>query len=662
MRGSPTVLRHEPGLDGLRAVAVTMVVLTHAGFGWAPGGWVGVSLFFTLSGYLITTLLLRAEPAPAGLGRFWARRLRRLLPPLLVVVAGTLALAATTDLGPSLGSVRSDALASLAYVANWHFLAGGQTYEALFTAPTPLQHLWSLAIEEQFYLVFPLVVLGLRATAWGRRRLAAVVVALWMVAAATNVVIGARAGVDTTYLATHTRLSEILAGAVLAVLVPGLLDRDRVRGERSGPRARVMVGGGALAAGAVLVAVFLTVRDTDAAIAAGLLPALSVASTVLVAGVLVVPGLARRLAWAPIAFVGRISYALYLVHWPVFVWLSPDRTGVDGAALFAVRLGVAVPITVALHLGVENPIRRGVLTPARLAPVAAAVATTVALVLAPIGSRLTPVEAAEAELAELLSPVPAAAAPVAPTTTTTGAPAGAGMVVAPPDPAVVAVFGDSTAFFTQLGLARWAAAHPEQMTVVPGQTKIGCPLVRVGRHDFQRGEVATGPECDWSGIWPEALAAHRPEVAVLQVGPWEVADFRLDRDAVWTRIGDADYEWLLRAELRTAALTLAADDTRVVLLSSPQVEVGRLDPDRTRGAIRASEPWRMERFNAVLAEVAAGLEGVEVVDLAAVVAELSGGRVDPALQPDGMHFTGDSAERVASTLAPMILAAAEPRT
>lgn len=658
-RRTRSALRHEPGLDGIRAVAVAMAVLTHAGFAWAPGGFVGVSLFFTLSGYLITTLLLTAEPGRAGLGRFWVRRFRRLLPPLVVVVAATLVLATITDLGPSLSSVRADALASLAYVANWHFLASGQSYEAIFTAPTPLRHLWSLAIEEQFYVFFPLVVLGLRTTGWGRRRLAPLVVALWASAVAANLVVGATEGVDTTYQATHARVSEILAGAVLAVLVPGLLARERIRPARWAQRS---VAAATAAAVAAMTVIFLTVRDTDPAIAEGLLPALAVANAVLVAGVLTLPRLARALSWEPIAFLGRISYALYLVHWPVFVWLSPGRVGLDGAALFAVRMAMTLPLTVALHVVVENPIRRGVLTPRRMAPVAVALATAVALVFAPIGNRLSPVEAAEAELAELLQPASASAAepaiapavpdaPVASARDTTSS-------TTPHAPVVVAMFGDSTAFFTQLGLARWAGAHPAQMTVVPGETKIGCPLVRVGRHDFQRGEVPTGAECDWASLWPEAVAVHRPDVAVVQVGPWEVAEFRLTSDDEWTRIGDEAYDRLLRAELTAAAGTLAAGGATVVFLSSPYVEVGRLDLDRTRGSILASEPWRMDRFNHLLGEVVADLDGVEFVDLAAVVAELSDERVDADLFPDGLHFTGDSAELVAATVAPMILEAA----
>ena len=179
--GAKPPLTHLPALDGIRGLAVLAVFAFHAGFGWAPGGFLGVSVFFTLSGYLITRLLLDDgwTHDHIDLLRFWARRVRRLLPAALVTIAFVMVLSATV-LRVQPGVVRGDALAALAYVANWRFLFTGQSYTALFAAPSPLLHFWSLAIEEQFYLVYPLVCLGVIAIAGRDRFRSALRTALWI--------------------------------------------------------------------------------------------------------------------------------------------------------------------------------------------------------------------------------------------------------------------------------------------------------------------------------------------------------------------------------------------------------------------------------------------------------------------------------------------------
>jgi peptidoglycan/LPS O-acetylase OafA/YrhL len=149
-------LRRMPGIDGLRAVAVAAVFLYHAGVSWMPGGFLGVDVFFVISGYLITSLLI-AEFDHSGriaLARFWAGRARRLLPALFVLLAVCLLIGATLQRGKLVG-LRGDALASIFYVANWRFIFEHESYFAQFGRPGLLRHLWSLAVEEQFYLVWP---------------------------------------------------------------------------------------------------------------------------------------------------------------------------------------------------------------------------------------------------------------------------------------------------------------------------------------------------------------------------------------------------------------------------------------------------------------------------------------------------------------------------
>ena len=163
--------RHLPALDGIRALAILGVFAYHLGFGWASGGYLGVDLFFVLSGFLITSLLVEEwlETKKIGLAAFWGRRARRLLPGLLLMLVVLGVYLALFGPGPlvDLHEVRDDAIATVLYVANWHQLFAHQSYFDEFAAPSPLQHTWSLGIEEQFYLVWPLVVVGLLAVARG---------------------------------------------------------------------------------------------------------------------------------------------------------------------------------------------------------------------------------------------------------------------------------------------------------------------------------------------------------------------------------------------------------------------------------------------------------------------------------------------------------------
>ncbi|MGI9577787.1 MAG: acyltransferase family protein, partial [Microthrixaceae bacterium] len=170
-RGGQQALGYEPALDGLRALAVVAVLFFHARFGWARGGFLGVSTFFTLSGFLITSLMLgewRASGA-VSLRGFYRRRFRRLLPAswatlLLVLAMGALGIWSTTQLR----DLRGDVPWALAELVNWHFIAEDRTYGAQFVAPSPIEHFWSLAVEQQFYLVLPAVVIV--ALRFSRRR------------------------------------------------------------------------------------------------------------------------------------------------------------------------------------------------------------------------------------------------------------------------------------------------------------------------------------------------------------------------------------------------------------------------------------------------------------------------------------------------------------
>src|SRR5215475_11044887 len=231
--------RYLPGLDGLRALAVLAVIAYHEQFGWAPGGLLGVGVFFTLSGYLITDLLLNkwSTDGDLGLGGFWLRRARRLLPALFVMLA--VVSAWVSLFGRSqLASLRGALPAAVGYVSNWYLIGAHNSYFARFAPPAPLDHLWSLAVEEQFYLLWPwLLILGLaclprraRPGEWWRSGQAGKSRVPWLALPTFALAAGSSAlmlvlyqpGLDPTrvYEGTDTRAAGLLVGAVLAMVWP----------------------------------------------------------------------------------------------------------------------------------------------------------------------------------------------------------------------------------------------------------------------------------------------------------------------------------------------------------------------------------------------------------------------------------------------------------
>jgi peptidoglycan/LPS O-acetylase OafA/YrhL len=205
-----------PGLDGLRGLAVIGAILFHAGFTWAKGGFLGVSTFFVLSGFLITNLLIREWDASGNirLSRFWMRRFRRLLPAALLTLLAVALIWWRLGAPEQLASLRWDLLTSLAYVANWHFYFAGSAYANLLSAPSPLQHFWSLAIEEQFYIIFPPTAIALLGV--GGRRLLVLAICTATVAS-IGLAFGMANDFDRIYYGTDTRAAELLVGALLGL-------------------------------------------------------------------------------------------------------------------------------------------------------------------------------------------------------------------------------------------------------------------------------------------------------------------------------------------------------------------------------------------------------------------------------------------------------------
>ncbi len=354
---------HRPALDGVRGLAVAAVIAFHLGYVWAPGGFLGVDLFFVLSGYLITSLLLteHARTGRVDLTRFWTRRARRLLPALALVITAVIVMVPASTTPDERGMIRDDTLATLVYGANWRFAATGEAYFAQFPDPSPLRHMWSLAVEEQFYLFWPLVVIGLLALA-GRRRARSqagpllLTCAAGVVGSAFVLAVLYQPGGDPSraYYGTDSRVHQLLVGALLATVLRRFATR---RTESTARAGRWLTPVSAL----LLVACFATLDSHEGAYYRGgsLLVAVAAAGLVLALEWAPATTLARALSVRPLRYVGQLSYGLYLWHWPVLIWISPP--GYTGASIGmdAARLAVTFALASASYHLVEQPIRHG---------------------------------------------------------------------------------------------------------------------------------------------------------------------------------------------------------------------------------------------------------------------------------------------------------------
>jgi len=441
-------IEHRPGLDGLRAVAVVHVLVFHSDLGWLPGGFLGVSVFFTLSGFLITSLLI-AEAGTYGrvdLAGFWERRFRRLLPPALITIIGVCIASLWLSTPVEQSRLRGDALAAVFYVSNWRSILADLSYEDIFSTASPLIHLWSLAIEEQMYVLIPLVVVVLTSFGFGRR---VVGVCALVLAGASTIVSALFLAGDRLYYGTDARAAELLIGVAAAGLVG-----PRVWAHTSRlPKVFSWLGIGAL----VAIIVLARFSSTNSMwIYSGLLPAFAVLSSICVAGAITPGPLSKLLSQRPFVAIGKVSYGLYLFHWPIFTWVNEERIGFGGVGLFCVRLVATAAVTVSSYFLIERPLRaRQMLARRRSFFCAIAGVSACVVVLALVA--LNPVSSRPSSDVRVLSTVPA-------TMPAVGAPSSAG-------PLRILVIGDSTAE----NVAR-ALAEVEMFGVVSAGI-LGCPLV-----------------------------------------------------------------------------------------------------------------------------------------------------------------------------------------
>ena len=409
-------LGYLPALDGLRGLAVLAVLLFHAGLGFVVGGQLGVTVFFTLSGFLITALLLleRSATGRIDLPRFWARRARRLVPATLLALP-LVALVVHASPGPVSSGVLGDAIASATWVANWRFIFHHQVYADLFSMPSPFQHFWSLGVEEQFYVVFPLLlalVLG-RAVGVRRRWLLAFVLTVLTVASTAQLIRlnGTGANFSRAYYGTDARVAELLVGALLAL---ALVKVDGLRQLRGAARHATSLLG-LLGMCGLVYGVATLDNGNELLFRGGFLAVAICTAAVIAAAVQHRSPLARLLAVRPLALLGLISYGVYVFHWPLFLLITEDSTGQSGAALVAMRLGATLALAIASYRLLEHPIRFGSLKPAEAFSgwAAGAIAGIAGVAAVSVAATALTAPAPEATTTSALAQAPAVASPSA---------------------------------------------------------------------------------------------------------------------------------------------------------------------------------------------------------------------------------------------------------
>ncbi|MFX4287260.1 acyltransferase family protein [Janibacter sp. G349] len=633
-------LPYRPAIDGLRALAVVSVIAYHVYPRSAPGGWFGVDIFFVISGFLITSLLLaqyRGNRGRIDLVDFWLARARRLLPALFVVLAAVLVAATFLTLPGRRGSVAGDVLATIFYVANWRFVLGDEAYFGQVASPSPLRHAWSLAVEEQFYIVYPLLLVVLLALLRRRATLTWVLAGLAAASALLMAVLH-HPGLDPSrvYYGTDTRAHQLLVGAAVGAFVsggPGSVSRDLVRTVDLWCRRLAMP------ALLVVVSAFWWADRAQSAILEGLAVPLSLLITVvLVAATSPASSITQRvLALEPLRRIGMISYGLYLWHWPIVVFLNDQVLPVPTAARVAVQVLLTVLLSWLSYRFVERPVRREGMT--ALIPRLPRMSRVVCWASAPL-------------LVVGALALPAAASRVAPST-----PVGATGEVDLPKTTYqpggrmtrVTLVGNSIPL--SLATNFRSSAHPDLQ--VDTVTDVGCDPLDVPRYSDGKVQDDSQSCRDWRASWPRAIADEQPDVVVYFVSQSLVTDRQVDGKVV--DFGSPAWVDLIEANLDQARESAGESHFALMNLACHSMptfnseEIERInDPEYVRTLNSTVTAWAEKHDVPVIDQYSLLCAGDEMHDTINGV----------PLYEDSIHFTSESGPIFWRWLAPQVQAIA----
>jgi peptidoglycan/LPS O-acetylase OafA/YrhL len=634
-------LPHVAGFDGLRGAALILMLLGHHGWDVIPGALFTVSMFFTLSGYLIATLMLGewGRSGRVSLSRFWERRARRLLPAAFVAVV----FVAVLQMWFAVGSgprFRGDLLSALGYVTNWRMASSGTDYAATFAMESPVQHFWSLAIEEQFYLAFPLLFIALM---WATRRRWGVVGIVFAVGAAASYALAwhssSRNGnLGITYYATYTRVSEILAGVTLAFVLAAMPVRRFLAGSRGVLLARVLGAVGLV--GFVWLICNVGLADTFTFRGGTILNGLFI-WMLIIACVSPKPGLlVRSLSIAPLCALGAVTYTVYLFHLPVYELVDPNRTGLSFWPLFAARLAATIPVVLVCYHLVESPFRFRVRVPQRrlVAFIAVPAAVVAAIVLLVPMHETDTVDLAAASSMET--------------------PLVADAVVADKGAEPVArilLVGDSVTWSMLGGLEEWNRTHDADVHV-DAHFAVGCtigepgPVRSLGRME-EPYETCRRLRPDL----PETLEGADYDAIVVTLGQKDLSDRRVE--GAWQHLGDPEFDAWLRPQIAELADIVAAEGAPVLWSNASHVRIVQANnPNSDWRDYNDNDPARVDRLNQLFVEALAGRPGFTILPVDEWMHSLPGGEFSTDHRADGVHYTRSGSEAYASWLVPQVLA------
>ncbi len=582
-------------LDGLRGVALLIIMGFHFGVGWLQGGFFSLDIFYVLSGYLITGLLLGeyGKRGRIALSAFWLRRARRLLPALLVVLAVVtlyVRFVAPPGLYPEF---RMSALSALFYFSNWWQIGASGNYFAATGAVSPLTHTWSLAVEEQFYLVWPLVVLAVmhfsRSFLRGVRLVLVLSVAgVISSAAAMALLYSPTANLTRLYFGTDTHAQSILLGSVLACTLTLIQMRRGAGGMApavSSPAGRRLLTGLGIAGFAGTFALTYALRGTSGFdYRGGFLLSACAAAAIIVGAVCVPSGpIAKLLSLRWLMWIGTISYGAYLWHFPVYIYVDPARTGQTGLSLLALRFGSTFALAAASYYLIERPVMYGEFWRSlkAIAPAVAFVGATVVVVVAG-------------------TVVPEVAPVVAGTTLTAsehGALARAGAFTK--EPVRFMLVGDSMAVTLAIGLQ--VESVPRYGVQFINRETLGCDLDNIPVIIANRVDQPVSDCTHWRPLWASAVAQTRPNTVGMLLGRWDICDHIYKGKVV--HVGQPAWNAHLYDEINQAVDTFTARGAKVVLFTMPDINAADEAPGSA--AYPENDQSRVNAFNGIVENVAA---------------------------------------------------------
>jgi len=623
---------HVRALDGLRGLAVALVVVYHFAPDVLPAGFIGVDVFFVLSGFLITSLALgehRGSSKVSSSG-FYMRRARRLLPAAIVTVVVATALAAVIQPDAARAANRGLGIASLLYAANWWMIDQQNSYQAAFGTESPLSHFWSLAVEEQFYVVFPLLLLGLifmvarrkgTTDALAKSLLFVSIVGALASATAMSLMYNAETDPSRVYLGTETRVHAIFVG--VAGACAWWLWSSALR-ERASVRVLTVVG--------VVSAIFLGLVSVFSNFSApwlyhfGFLTIAIAALAIVLAAMANSAVVSKTFEFRGLCVLGLVSYSIYLWHWPVRVFVNQTNTPFDGLSLFCVRIALtAVAATLSFYV-IEKPFRRAK-NPGRVA-LTSVVGMVVALAAVWVISR----------------PVPAPATEFS----TTEAPSSVNEVQ---DPLKILWLGDSVGWVLGGGILDFPRPigydSPFESThiLLWNKADYSCPLVRYPQRSFAVVKQNTGQCVEREANWPSLIAEFKPDAVAWASILFDTYDYKVD--GRWVSFGSPEWVAIYNENLGSARQLATSSGATFMLIGQADPLADPSQKDDGQETLLPANIWRFGFVRDLQRKFAEAHSNDTVfVDLQPIVCpnnSCAGVVIDPkGTRPDGVHFTKEA--------------------